>query len=66
MTARFYPTAVRATPRQANTGGPMSRTRKEVIASTLLGRDDIRSLPRALSAWGSPFPMPTRWNSSTR
>lgn len=27
-------------PRLANTGGPMSRTRKERIASTLLGADD--------------------------
>ena len=40
MTARFYPRCGSATPRHANSGGPMSRTRTQAIASTLLGRDE--------------------------
>ena len=35
-----YRSAAYANYRHANSGGPMSRTRKEVISSTLLGNDE--------------------------
>jgi len=47
------------TRRHANSGGPMSRTRKERIRSSLLGSDDgVIRCPRRISLWLSFSPDP--------
>ncbi len=42
--------------RHANSGGPMSRTRKEVISSTLLGRDEYPIRCPRIVRLGIAFP----------
>ena len=50
MTARFYPKCGSATPRHANSGGPMSRTRTQALhASVFDGSGGTLNFPRYLS-----------------
>lgn len=56
MTGVIIPDRVAEIRRHANTGGPMSRTRTEVMASTLLGRDEYPIRCPRIVRLGIAFP----------
>jgi hypothetical protein len=56
MTGMIMPSRGDAMPHHANTGGPMSRTRTEVMASTLLGRDEYPIRCPRIVRLGIAFP----------